>query len=147
VPVHESTHTRFTYRVRGEPPALLACLQDGTTGGYGDPLPGSGRYAVGLEDPRDTTAYLAERLPGLEPEPVETRTCWVTELPWGHDGLAVWEAGALLFVAGNNLFKHAPALGRELARAALAEGRRDALRPEARLGASGVVPANINCAG
>ena len=53
----------------------------------------------------------------------------MTELPWGHDGVAVWEAGALLFVAGNNLFKHAPALGWRLAAGRLAE-----LWPEARLG-------------
>ena len=55
--------------------------------------------------------------------------CWVTELPWGHDGLAVWEAGAVWFVAGNNLFKHAPALGRRLA-----GGEVEELRPEMRLG-------------
>ena len=47
---------------------------------------------------------------------------------------AVWESGALLAMAGNNLFKHAPALGRELARAALGEPLRDELRPESRLG-------------
>jgi sarcosine oxidase len=134
LPVRESTHTRFTYPVRGRPPARLACLQDGTVGAYGDPLPGNDRYAIGLGDAERTNAYVGEALPGLEPEPVETRTCWVTELPWGHDGLAVWEAGALLFVAGNNLFKHAPALGRDVARAALGEGLRDELRPEARVG-------------
>jgi sarcosine oxidase len=53
----------------------------------------------------------------------------VTELPWGHDGIAVWEAGALRFVAGNNLFKHAPALAHRLAADEL-----DDLRPRARLG-------------
>jgi sarcosine oxidase len=128
LPVRESTHTRLTYRLRGEPPARLACFQD--DGAYGDPLPGNDRYAVGASD-----GYVAEALPGLDPEPVEARTCWVTELPWGHDAFAVWESGALLAVAGNNLFKHAPALGRELARAALGEPLRDELRPEAKLGA------------
>jgi sarcosine oxidase len=43
----------------------------------------------------------------------------------------VWELGALRFVAGGNLFKHAPALGRALA----GDMPRD-LRPEARLGAA-----------
>jgi sarcosine oxidase len=128
LPVRVSTHTRFTYPVRE--PALLPCLQDGTAGAYGDPLPGNDRYAIGLGD-TDPTEYVAEHLPGLDPRPVETRTCWVTELPWGYDGLAVWEAGALRFVAGNNLFKHAPALGHLLAADAL-----DDLRPEARLGAA-----------
>jgi sarcosine oxidase len=129
LPIRESTHTRYTYALRGEPPARLACLLDGR-GAYGDPLPGNDRYAVGAPD-----GYVAEALPGLDPEPVESRTCWVTELPWGHDAFAVWESGAMLVVAGNNLFKHAPALGRELARAALGEPLRDELRPESRLGA------------
>jgi sarcosine oxidase len=126
LPVRVSTHTRYAYPVRD--PAPLACLQDGAAGAYGDPLPGNERYAIGRGD-TDPTGYVAERLPGLEPRPVETRTCWVTELPWGHDGIGVWEAGAVLFVAGNNLFKHAPAIG-----ARLAAGEIDELRPEARLG-------------
>jgi sarcosine oxidase len=139
LPVRLSTHVRLTYPVRGAPPPRLACLQDSRRGAYGDPLPGNERYAVGLgDDPAETTAFVAATLPGLVPEPVEARHCWVTELPWGHDGLAVWEAGAVLFVAGNNLFKHAPALGRRIAAGAI-----DELRPEARLGA----PGNGNCAG
>ena len=128
LPFRVSTHTRYTYAVRGEPPARLACVLDGR-GAYGDPLPGNDRYAVGAPD-----GYVAEALPGLDPEPVESRTCWVTELPWGHDAFAVWESGAMLVVAGNNLFKHAPALGRELARAALGQPLRDELRPESKLG-------------
>ncbi len=129
LPLSEHTHTRFTYRVLGEPPDRLACLQDGR-GAYGDPLPGNDRYAVGAPD----DGYVAQVLPGLDQRPVESRTCWVTELSWGHDAFAVWESGALLAVAGNNMFKHAPALGRELARAALGEPLRDELRPESRLG-------------
>ncbi len=85
-------------------------------------------------------AYVARALPGLEPEPYEARHCWVTELPWDPDGLAVWEAGGLLFAAGNNLFKHAPALGRALARAALGEGVEPILLPQAKLGAEQLLP-------
>ena len=138
LPVRERLHTRLSYPVRGEPPARLACVQD-DRGAYGDPLPGNATYAVGLDAPPDeerTTAYVAEALTGLEPRPVEARNCWITELPWSPDAFAVWEAGAVLAVAGSNLFKHAPALGRELARAALGERMRDELRPEARLGAA-----------
>jgi sarcosine oxidase len=141
LPVRVSTHTRFTYPVRE--PSPLPCFQDSSNGAYGDPLPGNERYAIGLDGTEATHSYVAEHLPGLEPRPVETRTCWVTELPWGHDGLAVWEAGALLFVAGNNLFKHAPALGSELAAAALGDGLHRSLRPEARLGE----PAKVNGGG
>ena len=136
LPVRVSIHTRFTYPVRE--PSPLACLQDSTSGAYGDPLPGNDRYAIGLDGTEATHAYVAERLPGLDPRPVEARTCWVTELPWGHDAIAVWEVGAVQFVAGNNLFKHAPAIGWRLAAGAI-----DELRPEERLGE----PANVNCAG
>ena len=112
IPVRVSTHTRFTYRG----PAALPCLQDLVAGAYGDPVPGG--YAVGLDGTAATHDYVAEWLPGLDPAPIDSRTCWVTELPAGHDAFAIWEAGAVLFVAGNNLFKHAPALGRKLARLA-----------------------------
>ena len=126
LPVRVSTHTRHAYPVRE--PAPLASLLDGEHGAYGDVLPGNTRYAIGLDD-TDPARYVAERLPGLEPRAVETRTCWVTELPWGHDAFAVWETGVLRFIAGSNLFKHAPALGHRLAADELAE-----LRPDERLG-------------
>jgi sarcosine oxidase len=121
IPVRVTTHTRFAYPVRE--PRPLACLQDSERGAYGDPLPGEARYAVGLDGTEATHAYVAERLPGLEPRPVEARSCWVTELPDGHDAFAAWEAGALTFVAGNNLFKHAPALGQRLAAGELGDLR------------------------
>ena len=153
LPVRQAAHVRLTYPVRGQPPARLACLLDGS-GAYGDPLPGNQAYAVGLGetpvhedgslvDPaalaaaaERTGAYVARTLPGLETQPVEVRHCWVTELPWSPDGIAVWEHGHLLAVAGNNLFKHAPALGRALAVAALGEDLRADLRPPAKLGAT-----------
>jgi sarcosine oxidase len=58
----------------------------------------------------------------------------VTELPWSTDGIAVWELAGLVVLAGNNLFKHAPALGRALAAAALGDGLKEILHPEAKLG-------------
>jgi glycine/D-amino acid oxidase-like deaminating enzyme len=109
LPVRISTHTRFTYRASAE----HACLQDSANGAYGDPV--SRGYAVGLDGTDATHAYVAEHLPGLDPTPVDARTCWVTELPSGHDAFDVWETGALVFMAGNNLFKHAPSLGARLA--------------------------------
>jgi sarcosine oxidase len=143
---------RLSFTVRGEPPARLPCLLDSAAGAYGDPLPGNAAYAVGIgETPvhedggvlepaelaaeaERVIAYVAETLPGLDPEPFEARHCWVTELPWSHDGIAVWERDALLVPAGNNLFKHAPVLGRLLAAAAL-DGELDPrLRTVARLG-------------
>jgi sarcosine oxidase len=54
--------------------------------------------------------------------------------PWSEDGVAVWEAGGILFVAGHNLFKQAPSLGRALARAATGDGLATELTPQARLG-------------
>ncbi|HUA06564.1 MAG TPA: FAD-binding oxidoreductase [Solirubrobacteraceae bacterium] len=158
LPLRHAAHVRLTYALRDEPPERLACLLDssgafGEDGGYGDPLPGNGAFAVGLDETplhedgsmidtgglaalaERTTAYVGRALPGLHPDPVDVRHCWVTQLPWSPDGFAVWALGGLLVFAGNNLFKHAPALGRELARAALGEGVAPSLHPEARLGA------------
>ena len=157
LPVRQAAHVRLTYNVRREAPERLPCLLDGTGAfgefAYGDPLPGNEAYAVGLvetpihedgslidvaalaEGTERTSAYVARALPGLDPEPVDVRHCWVTELPWNPDGIAVWEAGGLLIVAGNNLFKHAPLLGRLLADAALGKGVAPNLLPQAKLGA------------
>src|SRR5918996_688568 len=130
LPVRQSAHVRLTYRVRGDAPARLACLQDGSSAFgeasvYTDPLPGNRFYAVGLGetavhedgsllDPSGlaaaaerTNAYVARALPGVEPRPIDARHCWVTEVAWSADGIAAWESGGMLFVAGNNLFKHA----------------------------------------
>jgi sarcosine oxidase len=79
-------------------------------------------------------AYVARPLPGLDPGPVEQLHCWVTTLPWSEDGVAVWEADGIFFVAGHNLFKQAPWLGRALAGAAAGQGLPERLRPAAQLG-------------
>ncbi|MDZ5661769.1 FAD-dependent oxidoreductase [Nocardioides sp. S-58] len=108
LPVRLAAHVRLTFAVKGAAPARVACLQDGS-GDFG---------AVGV--------YAAPR---------EFVHCWVTDLPWSEDGVAVWEAGRVLFVAGHDLFKQAPSLGRALARAAIGDGLAAELMPEARLGA------------
>ena len=160
-PVTLSAHIRLTFAVRGDHPARLACLQDssgafGETGVYAAALPGNGRYAVGIADPVSATsegalerpdgldllagrtrAYVARALPGLEPEPVGARACWVTELEWGADGVAVWSAGDARFLVGHNLFKHAPLVGEALADMATGAEPVIDLRPEARLGRPG----------
>lgn len=159
LPVDLQAHVRSTFAVRGEPPAHVACLQDssgefGETGVYAAATPGNRTYAVGLSETievRDdgsvvdvaalvdlrerTRAYVERALPGLDPDPVDVKHCWVTALPWSDDGVAVWQSDGLSFVAGHNLFKQAPWLGRALAAAAVGDGLPDELRPEARLGA------------
>jgi len=163
VPVRASAHVRLAYAVRGEAPERLACLLDGSgafgeSSAYADPLPGNRFYAVGVDetpahpegglvDPaglaavaQRTTRYVARALPGLHPEPTQARHCWITELPWAYDAFAVWCAGGASFLVGNNLFKHAPALGRALAAQALGEDPGLALGPDARLGVPGGVP-------
>lgn len=159
LPVRRTAHARMTFDVRGALPQRVACLQDasrqfGDVAVYGAPLPGNRGFALGAAgtvpandgggvlDPDGLAAltdaarmYVARALPALDPAPVGHRHCWVTDLPWGDDGVAVWEAGRILVMAGNNLFKHAPWLGSALARAAVGDGLCDDLRPEARLGA------------
>jgi sarcosine oxidase len=157
LPVRQAVHVRLTYALRGEPPERLPCLLagDGTFGepAYGDAMPGNEAFAVGLGDilihedgsliaptalaqaTERTNAYVSRALPGLDPDPIEVRHCWVTELPWHPDGIAVWEAEGLLILAGGNMFKHAPLLGRRLARGVLGEGVAESLHPQANLGA------------
>ncbi len=159
LPVHEGAHVRLTFDVRGPAPTCLSTLQDssgrfGETGVYAAAAPGNTAYAVGLSAStaaRDDAslvapgelADLAERaagyvrraLTGLDPTPVDVRHCWVTELPWGPDGVAVWEHGGILFPAGHNLFKQAPGLGRRLAARAAGGPVDQELDPAARLGA------------
>lgn len=159
LPVRQSTHVRLTFAPRGEPPTSAACLQDGgdafgETGIYAAPTPGNRGYAVGLGETagvRDdgtivdadalrslaarAAGYVERALPGLDPRPVDVRHCWVTELPWGSDGLAAWTTPGLTFLAGHNLFKLAPWLGRLLADRALGADLDARLDPAARLGA------------
>ncbi|MFD7076505.1 NAD(P)/FAD-dependent oxidoreductase [Nocardioides sp. NPDC059952] len=158
LPVRLAAHVRLTFAVKGAAPERVACLQDGSgdfgeVGVYATPLPGNGRYALGLSesvgvrddgtflDPAAVRSlderareYVARALPGLDPEPREFVHCWVTDLPWSEDGVAAWEADQVLFVAGHNLFKQAPALGRALARATTGDGLAADLRPESHLG-------------
>ena len=160
VPLRASLHVRLAFAVRGTPPARLACLLDGTGDGgggggehaYGDPLPGNGAYALGVAEAaihpdgglidsdglasaaRRTVEYARAMLPGLEPAQPRARHCWVTELDWGPDAFALWSAGGAHFLVGQNLFKHAPAIGEALAATALGEPATIDLRPGAQLG-------------
>lgn len=157
LPVRLAAHARLTFELHDEV-KHLSCLQDssgqfGETGTYAAATPKNRRYAVGLSestpakddgsftDPAGlaaladrTEAYVRQALPGLDPRPVDCRFCWVTKLPWSDDGFAVWEQAGVFLVAGHNLFKQAPALGRALAQLALGEEPGIDLRPEARLG-------------
>jgi len=157
LPIRLSAHVRLTFEVI-DAAHRLACLQDGSgafgeTGTYGAALPGNRRYGVGLSDSVDAApeggsvdaeqlsalaeravAYVRRALPGLDPHPVGYRHCWVTRVPWSDDGLAVWQRDRVLFVAGHNLFKQAPALGRALARAAVGDDPGIDFSPERRLG-------------
>lgn len=159
LPVRPGVHVRLTFRVRGTAPGRLATLQDssgdfGETGIYAAAVPGNAAYGLGLSDkspvfedgslaaPEDladladrAVAYVARALPGLDAAPVDVRHCWVTELPWGPDGMGVWRAGGVYVPAGHNLFKQAPSLGGKLADAACRDDLDPDLLPESRLGA------------
>ncbi len=158
LPIRPAAHVRLTFAVRGPAPHRLATFQDssgvfGETGVYAAAAPGNTAYGLGLSETTgaredgslpapgelaDLAAragqYVRRALPGLDADPVDVRHCWTTELPWGEDGVSVWECDRLLFPAGHNLFKQAPGLGRRLAAAADGEPLAAELRPEARLG-------------
>jgi sarcosine oxidase len=153
LPVELTMHLRATFRRRTDTPAALACLQD-ASGEHGETVYAAAAgelYAVGLAgragqlegEPlpalddlrRRASAYVTRALPGLHPEPVDDVTCWVTELPWGPDGVAAWAVGPVTFVAGHNLFKLAPVLGRLLADAACDGAVPGLLLPANELGA------------
>ena len=159
LPIETRAHVRVSFAPR-EPVDALATLQDtsgafGETAVYAAAYPDRSAYGVGLAetvptaedgamlDPDGLEAhverlvrYVERALPGLDPEPVGYVHCWVTRLPWGDDGVGIWTAGDLVFLAGHNLFKHAPALGEELARAALDRDVSPLLRPEVRFGSA-----------
>lgn len=158
LPIALACHMRCTFGVSGDPPERISTFQDGAgvwgeTGIYAAPQPGNARFAVGLAETMEVNedgavvdparfaehearvrAYVAKALPGLVPDPVELLHCWVTELPWSADAFAIWEHEGIVLTGGHNLWKMAPVLGEALAEAALGEGVREEMRPEARLG-------------
>jgi sarcosine oxidase len=141
VPVSVGCHARARFTVRGShADAALPSLQDlsGVHGEtvYAGPVPGEGTYVVGLSGPdnevpagqggvdrlvRRIAGYVERALPGLEPEPIDVRLCLTTMLPEGGDTFRIWRAGSVLVLAGDNLFKFGPVLGRLLAGAAEGE--------------------------
>jgi sarcosine oxidase len=128
-------HLRATFAPRPEHRGMsLACLLDrtGVHGAtvYSGPVLELGGFAVGLatEDAEmrgdlarslaRVRAYVERGLPGLVPEPIALRPCWLTVLPWHADAFAAWQVGPVVVFEGHNLFKFAPTLGRLLADAA-----------------------------
>lgn len=92
---------------------------------------------AGLADLAGAAAeYVAAALPGLDPTPRDVVHCWVTSLPWGDDGMAIWRSGPIVAFAGHNLFKHAPVIGQTLADAVRSGQVPAEFAPEARLGAA-----------
>jgi sarcosine oxidase len=143
IPIVVRCHPRATFRKR-QPAQRLAGLQDGSgTHGelvYGAPCPDSERYVVGLVGPdSDATCdqatgflssdvaplveriqnYVSQGLGGLLPEVASLRLCHTTKLGEEKDAFAVWAVDDVVAIAGNNMFKFAPALGRVLADAAV----------------------------
>ncbi|MBN8866907.1 MAG: FAD-binding oxidoreductase [Solirubrobacterales bacterium] len=157
IPVTDRAHVRLCFPVDGAGrERRLACFQDssgfwGEDAGYGSAVRGNREYTVGLavsasmdataaDSLDDLTArtldYARRAMPGLSPWPAQALHCWVTELPWAPDGLAIWQSADTFFVAGHNLFKLAPVLGRALARSVASGEVEPGFRPEDRLGAS-----------
>ncbi|MFV2019991.1 NAD(P)/FAD-dependent oxidoreductase [Micromonospora sp. LOL_023] len=148
VPLSSALHARPHYRVRdafaGSP---LPCWVDrsGQFGEtvYGSPIGSTGRYVLGLigdavdvpltpagalppgasmaEHVQRVSAYVAQALPGLDPDPVGVRVCVMTKLPAGSDAFGAWHTPGVTALTGHNLFKLAPVLGELLADTAVAD--------------------------
>jgi sarcosine oxidase len=132
-------HTRFTFRLRdpgARPPCWLEQSQTWREGftTYSHPVDDHGHWTLGGSlGPDDTrwelgagtvtersrrvvTSYVSEFLDGIEPEVVDVLPC--THMPRDGDGFEAARAGPVLAIWGDNLFKFAPVLGSDLARAA-----------------------------
>lgn len=160
LPVRVTAHARASFRLREPRLPVLPNLQDGSgvfgeTGVYAAAYPDRSAMGLGTSDevlPNEfggvtdpnalaalvdkAAAYVARALPGLDPEPIDFVHCWVTTLPWGDDGVAIWQADGIYFLAGHNLFKHAPVLGEALARSVSESAVPELFTSESRLGAS-----------
>ncbi len=158
LPVKVTAHARASFRVRDGALAALPNLQDGSgvfeeAGVYAAAHPDRSALGLGIAlevetddagavaDPDSlaglvdrAAAYVARALPGLDPEPLQPISCWITTLPWGDDGVAIWQADHIFVLAGHNLFKHAPVLGETLARSVTAGSVPELFRPESMLG-------------
>jgi sarcosine oxidase len=156
LPVSVGLHARARFNVR-RPLAgrRLPALQElsGVYGEtvYGGPVPGEARYVIGLGGPDSVVAdghstddlvrriagYARRALPGLDPDPYDVRLCLSTGLSEEHDDFRLWRAGSALVLAGDNMFKFAPLLGRVLAGAAAGEEVPDWLEAEVALRQTG----------
>ncbi len=141
LPTELAHHARFTFQLE-DPDAAPPCWIDRTEGWrpgvttYQHPS-GRGRWSIGMafgtaevawERGRDrvvresrelVTEYVREELPGVGEEIVEEVYC---DYPPGlGDGVHTATTGPVTVVWGNNLFKHAPAVGESLATAAVNE--------------------------
>ncbi|PVY28585.1 glycine/D-amino acid oxidase-like deaminating enzyme [Williamsia muralis] len=158
LPVTVKAHARASFRVRDGSLAALPNLQDGSgvfeeAGVYGAAHPYRSAFGLGIArevetnepggvaDPNSlaelvdrAAAYVARALPGLDPEPLRPISCWITTLPWGDDGVAIWQADHIFVLAGHNLFKHAPVLGETLAHSVTDGSVPDLFCPESMLG-------------
>lgn len=139
VPTALAHHVRFTFRLR-DPDARPPCWLDWTQTwrpGFTtyQQCSGAGRWSVGAALPaadqawergraavtarsRDLVrAYVREALTDVEDEIVEELYC---DFPPGlGDGIHVASTGPVTTIWGDNLFKHAPAIGTSLATAVL----------------------------
>jgi sarcosine oxidase len=131
-----SRHARFSFEVRrpGAPAPCWIQRDPGLSEPFYAVADGPSRYAVGLSEGADVElpedevvadmrrrvcAIVAELLPGVVPQVVDTIVCEAPANAAGHhDGWDMPEADGVLAVTGPNLFKFGPLLG-DLAAATL----------------------------
>ena len=137
LPVRVTRETVAYFRREGPPPPSIVDL-DAETGGHGmyslhDPVHGlkAGAHHAGAEADPDTeappdaaiveriVAWVRDRFPDLDPDPVETQTCLYTTTP--DESFILERRGRVVVgsACSGHGFKFAPAVGRRLADLAL----------------------------
>ncbi len=136
-------HVRFTFplmRPLSATPCWIESSYDWRPwfSSYSHVTPGGGWAIGGSLPPEDTsfgldpsdvlqrsldviTAYVRDRLPDIDPRPIEHIECDYPVIP-GDDGFDAHSVGGVFFLWGHNLFKFAPWLGLQLAKSVLDGG-------------------------
>ncbi len=133
IKIEKRLHTRLTFQAY-QSLAVQPCFSD-TSGQYGEHVYGSpinqSLYTIGLSNKQDNLLqfdhmlweknkqrirdYVAVAIPALNPGELHTVKCTATYIEGPADSYQIYENGSIKAIAGHNLFKFGPVLGKLLA--------------------------------